>query len=68
MALFQNVKGTMSVDNKNEVCVAANPDGKMISTWCSCMAGANICCNHVIAMLHKIQYARTNNFALLKTF
>ena len=43
----------------------ANPDDMIITAWCSCMAGASRCCNHVIAMLYKVEYANANNFALL---
>ena len=34
----------------------------IITAWCSCMAGASRCCNHVIAVLYKVEYANANNF------
>ena len=35
---------------------------KILSADCSCMAGASECCNHVIAVLYKIQYANAKGF------
>ena len=52
----------MSIHNEKEVWVVANPDGMIITAWCSCMAGVSRCCYHVIAMLHKVEYANANNF------
>ena len=37
-------------------------DPKILSADYSCMARANECCNHVIAVLYKIQYANTKGF------
>ena len=34
----------------------------IITAWCSCMAEASRCCNHVITVLHKVEYANANNF------
>ena len=52
----------MSIHNKKEVWVVANPDGVIFFTWCFCMTRASRCCNHVIALLYKVEYANTNNF------
>ena len=52
----------MRIHNENEVWVVSNPDGMIITPWCSCMAGASGCCNHVIAVLYKVEYANANNF------
>ena len=51
----------MSIHNE-KVWVVANSDGMIITEWCSCMAGASRCCNHVIAVLYKVEYANANNF------
>ena len=34
----------------------------IITAWCFSMTGASRCCNHVIAVLHKVEYANANNF------
>ena len=34
----------------------------IISAWCSCMAGANRTCNHVIAILYKLEYANSKGY------
>ena len=39
IALFCSVQGSMSIHNEKEVWVVANPNGVIIITWCSCMAG-----------------------------
>ena len=61
-ALFYIVQGSMSIHNKKEVWVVANPDGMIIPAWCFCMTRASRCCNHVIALLYKVEYANANNF------
>ena len=62
IALFCSIQESMSIHNKKEVWVVANPDGMIITTWCSCMARASRCCNHVITMLYKVEYANANDF------
>ena len=61
IVLFYNVQGFMSIHNEKEVQVVTNPDGMIITAWCSCMAGASRCCNHVIAVLYEVEYANANN-------
>ena len=34
----------------------------IITAWCFSMTGASRCCNHVIAVLYKVEYANANNF------
>ena len=62
IALFCSVQGSVSIHNKREVWVVANPDGMIITAWCFCMTGASRYCNHVIAVLYKVEYANANNF------
>ena len=52
----------MSIHNKNEVWAVAIPHGMIITKWCFCMMRASTCCNHVIALLYKVEYANANNF------
>ena len=51
----------MSIHNKKEGWVVANPDGMIITAWCFYMTRASRCCNHVSAFLYKVEYANTNN-------
>ena len=60
--LFCSVQGSMSIHNEKEAWVVANPDGMIITAWCFCMTGASRCCNHVIDVLYKVEYANVNNF------
>ena len=62
IALFCSVQGSMSIHNEKEVWVVANPDSMIITAWCFCMTGASRCCNHVIDVLYKVEYANANNF------
>ena len=55
-------KGPWVYITKRRWGVVANPDGMIITTWCFCMTGASRCCNHVIAVLYKVEYANANNF------
>ena len=63
ISLLCSVQGSMSIHNEKEVGVVANPDGMIITAWCSCMAGASRCCNHVTAVLYKVEYGNANNFS-----
>eukprot|EP00795_Rhopilema_esculentum_P009831 gene9831-18406_t len=60
--LFCKVRASMSIHDEKELWVAAQPGGKILTAWCSCMAGASRCCNHVIAALYKVEYANMNEF------
>ena len=62
IALFCSVQGSVSIHNKKEVWVVANPNGMIITAWCFCMTRASRYCNHVIAVLYKVEYANANNF------
>ena len=46
----------------NETWVAMNLDGSIKTAWCSCMAGTSQSCNHVIAVLYKVEYAVAMGF------
>ena len=60
--LFCNVRASMSIHDEKEIWIAAKQNGKVVTAWCSCMAGASRCCNHVIAALYKVEYATLNNY------
>ena len=47
----------MSIHYDKELWIVAKPNGKLVTAWCSCMAGASRCCNHIIATLYKVEYA-----------
>ena len=51
----------MFIDDK-ELWIVVKPNGKIVTTWCSCMAGASTCCNHIIATLYKVEYGNSNRF------
>ena len=52
----------MSIHNKKDEWVVANPDGMIITAWCFCMTGASRYYNHVVAVLYKVEYTNANNF------
>ena len=60
--LLCNVRASMSTHNDKELWIVVKPTGKIVTAWCSCMAGASRCCNHIIATLYKIEYANSNSF------
>ena len=60
--IFCKVRASMSIHDEKELWVAAQPDGKILTAWCSCMAGGSRCCSHVIAALYKVEYANNNGF------
>lgn len=60
--LYCNVRASMSIHEEKELWVVVKPKGKVLTAWCSCMAGAGRCCNHVIAVLYKVEYANTHGY------
>ena len=30
---------------------------EILTTWCTCVAGSSLCCNHIIALMYKLNYA-----------
>jgi len=44
------------------IFVEGKKDPKILSSWCTCTAGAGEVCNHVIAVLYKVNYAHQNNY------
>ena len=60
--LYCNVTASMSIHEEKELWVAVKHEGKIVTAWCSCMAGASRCCNHVIATLYKVEYANTHGY------
>ena len=46
----------------DKLWIVVKPTAKIVTAWCSCMAGASRCCNHIIATLYKVEYANSNSF------
>lgn len=44
------------------IFVEGKKDPKILSSWCTCTAGAGEVCNHVIAVLYKVNYAHQNGY------
>ena len=44
------------------VWILADASGNIITAYCSCTAGLSQCCNHVIAVMYKIEYAVSQGF------
>ena len=51
-------------DNPHEdwICIEGpNTDCRIVTSWCTCIAGSGEACNHVIALLYKVNYAFKKN-------
>ena len=44
------------------VCVKGQNSPSITTSWCTCIAGTGEVCNHVIAILYKVNYAYHKNF------
>ena len=44
-------------DLKHQLWILFNINGSVITGFCSCTAGHSKCCNHIAAVLYKIEYA-----------
>lgn len=60
--LHCNVRLSMSIHEEMELGIAAELKGKILTTYCSFMRGANRCCNHVIAALCKAVFANSHRY------
>ena len=52
-------------DDPHEVWICtegAKKDCKILTLWCTCTAGTGEACNHVIAVLYKVNYAFKKNY------
>ena len=36
---------------------------EILTTWCTCVAGTSLCCNHIIAILYKLNYAYKKGYS-----
>ena len=45
-----------NIDKMKEVC-------EILTTWCTCVAGTSLCCNHIIAILYKLNYAYKKGYS-----
>ena len=52
---------TASVVHKSWILIQKNPL-QILTCWCSCMAGYSQSCNHVIAVLYKMDHAREKGY------
>ena len=47
------------------ICVKGQNSPSIITSWCTCIGGTGEVCNHVIAILYKVNYAYHKNFISL---
>ena len=41
-------------------------NNSILTTWCTCVAGTSLCCNHILAVLYKINFAQMLNYLTMK--
>ena len=61
--LYCNVRASQSIHEEKRLWIAfekiSTTSSQILSAYCSCMAGAYECCNHIIATLYKVAYAHS---------
>nr|XP_047128367.1 uncharacterized protein LOC124809022 [Hydra vulgaris] len=48
-------------EKSHQLWILFNVDGSICTAFCTCTAGQSNCCNHVAAVLYKIEYANTKD-------
>ena len=38
-------------------------NNSILTTWCTCVAGTSLCCNHILAVLYKITFAHKQGYS-----
>ena len=63
MFLYSEARASQAVHEHKQLWIVVKKidenGSNILSAWCSCMAGSFETCNHVIAILYKIEYAHT---------
>ena len=49
-------------DDPREAWILCRKNGDILCAYCSCTAGFGECCNHVVAILYKVEYANTKGY------
>ena len=61
--LYCNVRASQSIHEEKRLWIAfekiSTTSSQILSAYCSCMAGAYECCNHIISTLYKVAYAHS---------
>ena len=52
----------MKINDENELWIAVQDEGKILTTWCTCTDGTSRCCYHAIALMYKLEYANTHGY------
>ena len=49
-------------DDKHQLGIVFKSDGSVITGFCTCTAGHSRCCNHIAAVLYKLNYANEKGY------
>ena len=63
MFLYSKVQSSLTVSDQKRLRILVKKEPvKILTCWCSCMAGTSQCCNHAIVTLYKIDYALRHGY------
>lgn len=61
--LYSHVTPSQRVrEQPHKTWVVCNSSGDVLCAYCSCTAGYSKCCNHVVAVLYKVEYANEKGY------
>lgn len=58
-----DVTPSTKIHDQPHKCWILFDNNSILTTWCTCVAGSSLCCNHILAVLYKINFAYKKGYS-----